>query len=746
MTVKENSRGVHICCLRHTTFEKDYEMQNSKTCLQKLTERIVFTFLANAFFAPLLCAQMAGELDTTFGSGGIVNTALPGNPTLGAGTALAIGPNGKIVAVGFTREPSAGDDYDSVVARYNADGTLDSTFAGVGVFKTEIGGREGETRDLAIDHQGRVLVAGGSSNWVLARYSSSGTLDATFANGGITQLGGGARGIESIALQADGKIVAAGRHFNSTTLGNFAVLRYNADGSLDSSFGSGGIVITDLGADEAGRGVAIDSSSRILVAGNTTSGAVAVARYNADGTLDTTFDGNGLAFVNGTFGNDIVLDANGKIVVAGGGSGMPATLWRFNADGSLDTTFDGDGVSDATVLLGQGGNFTSVTIQSDGKIVAAGRLNDAIVVRFNDDGSFPDTSFAGGVGGVGIDLVSTANGGSANDVVMQSDGKIVVVGTNVNPDGDFAPLNILALSRLNGDNLPPTAVAGNDQSIRAGDTVLLDGTASFDDNTDPLMLLYSWSFLSVPAGSSAVFDDATSPVPSFVADINGTYTVQLVVTDEAGAASDPDTVDISSTNLAPVAVATSDFTLAIVGNVVNLDGSDSFDPESDPIIYDWAITSAPVGSTATLLNDTTATPSFTPDLEGDYQITLTVSDFIGPGDPAVLDITATTAEDFAEIQIVAACDIVDALDASQVKSKGNQKALCNFLTQAIIAIQKDDNAKAIDKLNKSIDRVDGCALRGAPDGNGPGMDWVIDCDPQIDIYNLLVAAKAALTP
>ncbi len=297
-------------------------------------------------------------------------------------------------------------------------------------------------------------------------------------------------------------------------------------------------------------------------------------------------------------------------------------------------------------------------------------------------------------------------------------------------------------------NEPPTAVAGDDQSIRAGDTVNLDGSASFDDNTASAALTYAWSFSSLPGGSTATLSGADTATPSFVADVAGTYTLELVVTDEGSLASDPDFVDISSDNLAPTAAAGDD-QLVIVGTAVVLDGSGSSDPEMDALTFDWSIASAPVGSTATISNPDMALAGLTPDLEGVYEATLSVSDFIGPGTPDTAAITAATAEGFAEIQIVSANDVVASLTASQVTTGGNQEAFTNFLSQAIGALMQDppNVAKAIDKLEKALLRTDGCTLRGSPDVSGPEKrDWITDCDAQNEIYGLLSAALDALVP
>ena len=295
------------------------------------------------------------------------------------------------------------------------------------------------------------------------------------------------------------------------------------------------------------------------------------------------------------------------------------------------------------------------------------------------------------------------------------------------------------------NNNPPTADAGADQSIRAGDTVDLDGSGSDDDNTASASLVYSWTFTSVPMGSMANLNAANTATPSFVADVNGTYVLELVVTDEGGLPSLADEVEISSNNLAPTAAAGDD-QLVVVGNLVSLDGSGSSDPEMDALTYSWNIVSAP-GSIPALDDANSTMPSFTPVDEGVYVLSLDVSDFLGSGTPDTVEIMVTSASGFAENRILGACEIVESLSPGQVTTKGNQNAFCNFLGKAIKELQKSppNTAKAIEFLEKAIERTDGCVLRMSPDGNGGGRDWITDCAVQLEAYQLLNDALSALT-
>lgn len=293
----------------------------------------------------------------------------------------------------------------------------------------------------------------------------------------------------------------------------------------------------------------------------------------------------------------------------------------------------------------------------------------------------------------------------------------------------------------------PTADAGPDQAIHGPSEVTLDGTGSFDDDTDTADLAYDWQLTAKPDGSSATLSGADTATPSFVADVLGDYTALLVVTDETGLTSPPDTVLISSDNLAPTAVAGED-QLVIVNDSVALDGSNSTDPELDPLSYAWKIVATPNGSTASIIDAESVAPSFIPDLTGQYQIELVVSDHIGPSVPDTVTITAASAEDFAEMVIVEAADLIAALPKTSITKSGNRKKLGEYLAEAVAEIQEDDLDDAIDYLEKARKRTDGCTLRGSADQKGPGRDWITDdpdCTAQNEVYGLLTEAIDLLT-
>lgn len=443
--------------------------------------------------------------------------------------------------------------------------------------------------------------------------------------------------------------------------------------------------------------------------------------------------------------------------------------WSVSSIGDLD----GDGNDD--VLVGQPAVKVSGYIAA-GRVLALSGITGAEILRIDGTGKLMwlgwDVASIGDIDGDGADdILSATKGPNRAYLSSSADGSRLATFSHPNNFG----YRVAGLGDLNQDsvpeiligspiyrgpngtkggqisiftlklpNSPPTAIAGSDQSIRAGEIVTLDGSASFDDNTSSALLEYSWSFDSAPPGSQAILNFADTEYPSFIADAAGTFVVQLVVTDEGGLSSVADEVEISTDNLAPTAVATVDSNLVISGSSVQFDGSGSSDPEMDPLSFSWSITSMPVGSNAALVNELTVAPALIPDFEGTYMVKLVVSDFLGEGIADTVEFTVTSALGYAEMQVISACDLVSALPLSMVTTKGNQNAYCNFLSQAIKELQKGKIDNAIDKLEQAMERSDGCVLRGAPDGNGGGRDWIIDCGAQVTVYGYLHSAVAAL--
>lgn len=191
--------------------------------------------------------------------------------------------------------------------------------------------------------------------------------------------------------------------------------------------------------------------------------------------------------------------------------------------------------------------------------------------------------------------------------------KIYVVNTGSNS------LTILS------ENRPPISSAGENQTILHGSVVTLDGSGCTDPELD-YPLSYSWLIIKKPEGSAAVLLNPTTTAPTFMADVPGNYEIQLFVKDNKGSFSNPDTVEISTTNSAPISEAGPDQAVSKLGTIIQLDGSQSYDPDGDPLSFAWTITGKPVGSNVELSAPVTKTPSFVPDIYGDYVVSLVVND------------------------------------------------------------------------------------------------------------------------
>jgi uncharacterized delta-60 repeat protein len=407
---------------------------------------VVFALPLVAAALPGAAVAAPGALDPSFGTGGLVTTEFGGSDSA---SAVAVEPDGRIVAAGTD---GAGD---FALARYNANGSLDTSFGSGGKVTTDFGGSDAASA-VAIQPDGRIVAAGrsGAGNVALARYATDGSLDPTFGVGGkVTTDLSGFDAAFGVALLPDGKIIAVGQGGPGV---DFAVVRYDAGGSLDTTFGTGGVTTTDLGGFEAATAVAVQGDGKIVATGSTFSAGFqqfALVRYDANGNLDTGFGSGGKVTTDfglgSGFGGALAIQPDGKIVAAGR-AGTDFVVARYTSDGSPDAGFGSGGMT--TTDFG-GAIFDAafgVALQPNGKIVAAGSLFNAFgsdadfaLARYNGDGSL-DTGF--GSGG----KVTTSFGGFdvAFGTALQADGKIVVAGQG-GPGSDFA------LARYLGD---PTAM------------------------------------------------------------------------------------------------------------------------------------------------------------------------------------------------------------------------------------------------------------------------------------------------
>lgn len=421
-----------------------------------------------------------GSLDSSFSDDGKLLTNLV--PYYSGPGAIAIQSDGKIVIAVSTL--SLNNLTDFVVARYNRDGSTDSSFSEDGKQTTDFQSKYDAVTSVSIQSDGKIVAAGNSnSNFAIARYNADGSPDNTFSEDGkqVTIFPGFQNSsLSSLAFEANDKIIAAGFAGNEGT-SDFALARYNYNGSLDKSFSSDGLQTTDFGypfdyPNAFAAGIALQPDGKILATGLSalTASSFFIGRYNTNGSLDKTYDGDGKLIQSLSFdeGNTQYVKAaiqrDGKIVAAGHTlkeiDVRDPILVRYNTNGSLDSSFSNDGMQTADV------NITSIAVQRDGKIVVAGQKIQNYyftVSRYNTDGSL-DSSFSND-GELRSDV-------SMPSIAIQSDGKIVVAGGNDLINADFA------LARYNVDGSPDSSFSGDGkQKIDFGDQESANSLALQDD-------------------------------------------------------------------------------------------------------------------------------------------------------------------------------------------------------------------------------------------------------------------------
>lgn len=488
--------------------------------------------------------------------GGTITTLFPTNGAADA-DAVAVQQDGKFVVAGTAKDDLNGN---AALVRYNPNGTLDGTFGTGGkVFLPRGQQIDDVIYAVAIQGDGKIIAAGDDANvdglteylhFLLVRLNSNGTEDQSFDSNvalGIASLGRTVFELKGLLVQPDGKIVVAGSEITNTGNPPLVVVRFNADGTLDQQFGSGGFVGTSLVAGQTIEDVTTmtrQADGKILLGGYTVPAQAegikfGILRLNADGSLDQNFGSGGRVATAFTSDNDYIqalsVGSDGKIVAAGwlgeGGAFSHDAVARYEPDGSLDPTFGQGGKE--TFHINGNDDLNAAAVEPDGSIVAAGLSSDATgyecmtLVRLRPDGSF-DPAF--GTGGKAITHIGKYYSG-ANAMALLPDGRIVAAGEyaagplpgrgpSISTNDQFA----VGVFTADGKNDPTFGVPydiNHDASVDFADLLILgqhfgkpgtfaygdlngDGTVGMDD-----FLLLSQNYgntSAVPAGAAIAAD------------------------------------------------------------------------------------------------------------------------------------------------------------------------------------------------------------------------------------------------
>jgi uncharacterized delta-60 repeat protein len=517
------------------------------------------------------CLLSAGALDPTFGSGGLVSGINVSNATQAYANAVVVQTDGKTVSGGLITVNGTPSPFSTTtrfaLERYNTDGTPDSAFGTNGVVQTVVGVGQSFIQGLALQSDGKIVAVGYAqvatspvvdTAFAVARYNPNGTLDTTFGSGGIVLTNVvpvtrhsnslGYPGVEratSVAIQGDGKIDVGGWSCpgSGADSSEFTLVRYNANGTLDKTFGSSktpGIVVTPAfgSSGDFVNALALQSDGKILEAGATSSnltGAIAVARYTSTGQLDSSFGNNGVVIGLAPPGaaaaaNGILVQNGGAVVLAGTAKTTTSdalVMARLTSAGHLDTTFGSSNTGFATISNMVYGD--AIARAPNGDLLAAGTAGtwgnwasfDFGIAAFLPNGT-PDTTF--GTGGVTVADFSGGRDG-AGALAIQGDGKIVAAGSTVPVSGNGYPN--LALARF----LPPDTKIGsfvaNPNQVPAGSSVTL--TASNILNANPTSTISQVAFY-VDANGDGILEPGTDTLLGYGTNNGGTWTFTFTPT------------------------------------------------------------------------------------------------------------------------------------------------------------------------------------------------------------------------
>ncbi|MBI5543314.1 MAG: hypothetical protein HY901_05460, partial [Deltaproteobacteria bacterium] len=410
----------------------------------------------------------SGTIDPGFGSSGLLRVEMFNGRA--AQYAVLVDPDEKLVSAGAMMNGTTSPDLDFFIMRHNSDGSLDSTFEANGIVQTSFGYGHDEAVSVKRQADGRYVVAGEAQGaltigWGIVRYNSNGSLDTSFGNGGKLLLSVGSTDATygDLFILADGKLLLVGGAVNGSSL-DFALVRLNGDGTLDTSFGVGGTKLQDFaGRDDYAKSVDVDASGNYLVAGDTYNGSntdFAVARFTSAGALDTTFNATGMATHNFSGGatdeaKGVFALSSGAVVVGGWGTfdlGYERfAVVRYLGSGTLDPTFGTGGIASGDSNMD---SVESLALQPDGMILLAGDgwcstlTLCPVVYRFTASGD-SDPAFSNTVYDGRVELRDTGRDGLA--IAVLGSGKIAL-SASLEPYSDYGYYGVgeyrAALARL----------------------------------------------------------------------------------------------------------------------------------------------------------------------------------------------------------------------------------------------------------------------------------------------------------
>jgi uncharacterized delta-60 repeat protein len=412
-----------------------------------------------------------------------------------AANAMAIQSDGKVVVAGYTEPPTANERFtNTALARFTASGKLDTTFSGDGKAGADFPGVHRDAASIVVQSDGKTLVGGTisqasaasptgiSEDFFLTRYNVNGTLDTAFGAGGTVirdVFYGQFDVLSDVIVQPNGKILALGSTARFGREADVALVRFNADGSVDTSFGGGdGKVSVGLNGNDLGVEMGLRVDGKILVSATTDAAgkSFAVVRFNADGTLDKTYDSDGILYHN--YGSQMAIQPDSKTLIANTeikpNVSRAAVVTRLNSNGTLDTTYGTNGRTAQTYFENQSqGEVTDLAVQNGKTVVLTSVTVDggrfemdyrtvSALIRFNTNGVI-DTSFGGGDGKeYYLPAVDKAEDETPAALAVDSQARLIIAGQSIPPFGSDDPelSNDVAVLRIT-PNGPIDSTFGN---------------------------------------------------------------------------------------------------------------------------------------------------------------------------------------------------------------------------------------------------------------------------------------------